>query len=145
MGRSRFYNIFNALPFKNNCYLFRANLTPLDYVFSIIADPDPGSGIGFFWIPDPKPMFKNKIIFNFVIFVTTKKVGPLIFFHPSLFLLFLDLGSEIRDQGYGMDKNQDPESGINIPDPQQCFFRVFWNNFSCFFLLRAAGRCFPVT
>jgi hypothetical protein len=34
-------------------------------------------------------------------------------FHPSLLLLFLDLGS-------GMGKNQDPGSGINIPDPQHC-------------------------
>ncbi len=35
------------------------------------------------------------------------------FFHPSLWLLFLDPGS-------GMGKNQDPGSGINIPDPQHC-------------------------
>jgi hypothetical protein len=42
----------------------------------------------------------------------------LIFFHLSLLLLFLDPGSEIRDPGSGMGKNQDPGSGINIPDPQ---------------------------
>ena len=36
-----------------------------------------------------------------------------IFFHPFLLLLFLDPGS-------GMGKNQDPGSGINIPDPQHC-------------------------
>ena len=49
-------------------------------------------------------------------------------FHPSLLLLFLDPGSEIRDPGSeirdpgsGMGKNQDPGSGINIPDPQHCF------------------------
>ncbi len=36
------------------------------------------------------------------------------FFHPSLLLLFLDPGS-------GMCKNQDPGSGINIPDPPHCF------------------------
>jgi hypothetical protein len=36
-------------------------------------------------------------------------------------LLFLDPGSEIRDPGSGMGKNQDPGSGINIPDPQHCF------------------------
>ncbi len=35
------------------------------------------------------------------------------FFHLSLLLLFLDPGS-------GMGKNQDPGSGINIPDPQHC-------------------------
>ncbi len=34
-------------------------------------------------------------------------------FHPSLLLLFWDPGS-------GMGKNQDPGSGINIPDPQHC-------------------------
>jgi hypothetical protein len=39
------------------------------------------------------------------------------FFHLSLLLLFLDPGSEIRDPGSGMGKNQDPGSGINIPDP----------------------------
>jgi hypothetical protein len=38
------------------------------------------------------------------------------FFHPSLLLLFLDLGSEIRDPGSGMGKNQDQRSGINIRD-----------------------------
>jgi hypothetical protein len=32
----------------------------------------------------------------------------------------LDPGSEIRDPGSGMGKNQDPGSGINIPDPQHC-------------------------
>jgi hypothetical protein len=31
-----------------------------------------------------------------------------------------DPGSEIRDPGSGMGKNQDPGSGINIPDPQHC-------------------------
>jgi hypothetical protein len=41
-------------------------------------------------------------------------------FHLSLLLLFLDPGSEIRDPGSGMGKNQDPGSGINIPDPQHC-------------------------
>jgi hypothetical protein len=45
--------------------------------------------------------FKNKIIFNFVTFVATKKGLTTNFFHPSLLLLFLDPGS-------GMGKNQDP-------------------------------------
>jgi hypothetical protein len=49
-------------------------------------------------------------MFIFVKFVATKK-GTTNFFHPSLLLLFLDPGS-------GMGKNQDPGSGINIPDPQ---------------------------
>ena len=35
------------------------------------------------------------------------------FYRPSLLLLFLDPGS-------GRGKNQDPGSGINIPDPQHC-------------------------
>ncbi len=52
--------------------------------------PDPGSGIGFFRIPDPKP-----------IFVGTIKSRKKKFSHPSLLSLFLDPGS-------GMDKNQDP-------------------------------------
>jgi hypothetical protein len=60
--------------------------------------------------------FKNKKIFNFVKFVaiikgmTTKIFSPLSF--DAVF------GSGIRDQGSGMGKNQDPGSGINIPDPQ---------------------------
>jgi hypothetical protein len=45
--------------------------------------------------------------------VATKKGMTKIFFHPSLFLLFLDPGS-------GMGKNQDLGSGINILDPQHC-------------------------
>jgi hypothetical protein len=36
--------------------------------------------------------FKNKIIFNFVKFVATKKGMTTIFFTPHLLLLFLDLG-----------------------------------------------------
>jgi hypothetical protein len=47
--------------------------------------------------------------------VATKKFTTNIF-HPSL--LFLDPGS-------GMDKNQDPGSGINIPDPQHCMILIF--------------------
>ncbi len=42
------------------------------------------------------------------------------FFSPLSFVAFLDPGSEIRDPGSGMGKNQDPGSGINIPDPQHC-------------------------
>ncbi len=40
------------------------------------------------------------------------------FFSPlSLVAVF---GSGIRDPRSGMGKNQDPGSGINIPDPQHC-------------------------
>ncbi len=47
--------------------------------------------------------FNNKIIFNFVIFVATKKVGQKLF-PPSLLLLLFDLWSGIRDPGSGMIK-----------------------------------------
>jgi hypothetical protein len=41
------------------------------------------------------------------------------FFSPLSFIAVF--GSGIRDPGSGMGKNQDPGSGINIPDPQHCF------------------------
>jgi hypothetical protein len=50
--------------------------------------------------------FKNKIIFNFVKFVATKKDMAKFIFHPSLLLRFLDPGSEIGDPEWV--KNQDP-------------------------------------
>jgi len=66
---------------------------------------DPGSGIGFFRIPDlgsriPNPycfchLFKKKIIFNLVIYVATKKVGQQICFAPFSFVAVF--GSGIRD------------------------------------------------
>jgi hypothetical protein len=55
--------------------------------------------------------FKTKLIISFVKFVATKKGMKTNFLHPSLLLLFCD-------PGFGMDKNQDPGCGINIPDPQ---------------------------
>jgi hypothetical protein len=58
--------------------------------------------------------FKNKILFNFVKFVATKKGMTKKNFHPSSLLRFLDPGS-------GMGKNQDTGSGINIPDPQHWY------------------------
>jgi hypothetical protein len=45
-----------------------------------------------------------------MIFVATKKAKKDNNFYTLSFLLFLDPG--------GMDKNQDPRSGIDIPDPQ---------------------------
>jgi hypothetical protein len=97
------------------------------------------------WIPDPNPVFflelsdkflgqkfynslktgptfflqhfKNKIIFDFVKFVATKKGLTTNLFSPLSFVAVF--GSGIRDLGSGMGKNQDPGSGINIPDPQQ--------------------------
>ncbi len=50
--------------------------------------------------------------------MATKKCLTKIFFSPlSILPVF---GSGIRDPGSGMGKNQDPGSGINIPDPQHC-------------------------
>jgi hypothetical protein len=60
--------------------------------------------------------FKNKIVFlNSVKFVATKKGMTTNFCSPLSFVAVF--GSGIRDPGSGMDKNQDPGSGINIPDP----------------------------
>jgi hypothetical protein len=47
------------------------------------------------------------------------------FFSPLSFVAVFGSGirdprSGIRDPGSGMGKNQDPGSGINIPDPQHC-------------------------
>jgi hypothetical protein len=68
--------------------------------------------------------FKNKIIFNFVKFVATKKatVRQQFFFTPLFCCCFWirDPGFGIWDPGFGMGKNQDPCSGINIRDPQHC-------------------------
>jgi hypothetical protein len=44
------------------------------------------------------------------------------FFSPLSFVAVF--GSGIRDPGSGMGKNQDPGSGINIPDPQHCTLRT---------------------
>jgi hypothetical protein len=54
-------------------------------------------------------LFKNKIIFKFIIFLATK-YGWTKTFSPSSFGAFV--GSESRDPDRG--------SGINIPDPQHC-------------------------
>jgi hypothetical protein len=43
----------------------------------------------------------------------------------------LDPGSEIRDPGSGMGKNQDPGSGINILDPQHCLQIMVLQWLSC--------------
>ncbi len=44
------------------------------------------------------------------------------FFSPLSFVTVF--GSGIRDPGSGMGKNQDPGSGINIPDPPHWFLSV---------------------
>ncbi len=122
---------------------------------------DPGSEIGFFRIPDlgsriPNPYFwelrdnflgkkfynslkigpniflqhfKNKKGQFCEIYDSKKKVWQQIFFHQCLSLLFLDPES-------GMGKNQDPVSGINIPDPPH------WKKLEIF-LAPMVGSCFP--
>jgi hypothetical protein len=59
---------------------------------------------------------KNKIIFSSVNFVAAKNGLTKKIFSPLSFVAVF--GSGIRDPGSGMGKNQDPGSGINIPDPQ---------------------------
>jgi hypothetical protein len=44
------------------------------------------------------------------------------FFSPLSFVA-------VRDPGSGMGKNQDPGSGINIPDPQHCLTAAFCLSF----------------
>jgi hypothetical protein len=58
-------------------------------------------------------MFENKKIFKVCDIFGHKKGRTTNFF---LLLILLPL----LDPGFGMEKNQDPGSGINIPDPQQC-------------------------
>ncbi len=57
-----------------------------------------------------------------MIFLATKNGNKN--FPPPLLVLSLDPGSGIRDPGSGMDKNQDPGSGRNIQDPQDCIQQV---------------------
>jgi hypothetical protein len=56
--------------------------------------------------------FKNEIILNFEKFVATKKDMTTNFFSPLSFVAVF---------GYGLGKNQDPGSGIKIPEPQHSF------------------------
>jgi hypothetical protein len=56
-------------------------------------------------------------MYNFVKFVARLKGMTSNFFLTISFAIF---GSEIRDPGSRMGKNQDQGSGINISDPQHC-------------------------
>jgi hypothetical protein len=50
-----------------------------------------------------------------------------------------DPGSRIRDPGSGMGKNQDPGSGINIPDPQHWFLikkKIHFGSAISFFVMK---------
>jgi hypothetical protein len=62
--------------------------------------------------------FKNKIILNLVKLVASKKHMTTNSVSPLSFVAVF--GSGIPDPGSRMGKNQDPGSGINIPDPQHC-------------------------
>ena len=73
-----------------------------------------------------------------------KNVQQKIVFHPSR-----NFGSGIRYSGSGMGKNQDPGSGINIPDPQHWLmvisnFSEIWFDINfCFLSARAERRPEP--
>jgi hypothetical protein len=58
-----------------------------------------------FWLKEILYLSKYKIIYSFMIFVAGQKSPP----PPRLLVV-----------GSGMDKNQYPVSGINIPDPPHC-------------------------
>jgi hypothetical protein len=83
-------------------------------------------------------LLKNKIIYNFMIFVATKKGRTKIFF-PVLFWCCC----WIRDPGSEMDKNQDPGSGIKIPDPQHCILHFYFLLFLilCLYLMLYLYQC----
>jgi hypothetical protein len=75
---------------------------------------------------------KNKIILNFEKFVTSKKSMITKFFHPSLLLLFLDPGSEIRDPGWVKIRIRDPDKHPGSATLTKCkaqlsFFPVMWS------------------
>ncbi len=57
-------------------------------------------------------LFRNKIIFNFVIFVASKKLERQIFSSSSFVAVVV---SGIRDPGSGMDKSKDPGSATLVP------------------------------
>ncbi len=103
--------------------------------------PDPGSQIHIFeslvtifWVKSSIILWKlaeifffsTKIICNFVKFVATWKVMTTNFFSPLSFVAVF---------GSGMGKNQDPGSGINIPDPQHWYTGYHWK---VFFLIYVA-------
>jgi hypothetical protein len=114
------------------------------YIRSSVADPDPGSGAslasgpesgkGFFRIPDPKHIFlRASDSFLDKKFYNSLKIGSNFFLqHFENKIFFCDIcGYKKRYNNNffsplsfvpvfesGMGKNQDPGSGINIPDPQ---------------------------
>ncbi len=117
-----------------------------------VADPDPGSGAfltpwsgirnRIFQILDPNPYiwelsdnFMGKKLYNslkidpnfFLQHFKTKIIINLWnFFSPFSFVAVL--GSGIRDPGCGTGKNQNPGSGISIPDPQRCMFKIIFQS-----------------
>ncbi len=137
--RSRLTSMYCSRVFLHSSYVRQKSLRqPLNFQFDfwnywkgLGHQMIPGSGIGFFRIPDPKAIFlelsdnflgkkfynslkigpnfflqhfNTKIIVNFVKFVATWKGMTKNFFHPSLLLLFWDPGWEkirIRDKHPG--------------------------------------------
>ncbi len=115
--------------------------------------PDPGSQthifeslVSFLWVKYTIVLCKlaqifffsssNKIIFSLVIFVATKKGRTANIYPLHHLLLLLDPGSEIRDLGFGIDKNQDPETSritaffmSKRPDPGRKIRTVSWKSF----------------
>jgi hypothetical protein len=104
-----------------------------------VADPDPGSGIGFFFdsgIRDGRKSASRSGMINpdHIFFELRNHFFG--FFGVKLLILWR--GSGIRD-GVSSDpgfwirdgKNSDPGSGINIPDPPHCI-----NAYHCTILLR---------
>jgi hypothetical protein len=75
-----------------------------------------------------------------VIFVATKKDMTTNFFHPSLLLLFV----WIRDPTSGMNKNQDPGTGINIPETATLHKIYYWLAPVVWSLWLGTGRVFSV-
>ncbi len=131
-NRERFLNLASANPQIIDCVsgdtLTFAFLQPY---YSIHISQPCGSGIRCLfdpgsWIPDPEPIFlralwqffgnlakkfsspfQNKMILNFFDISGYKKRYNK-FVHPSLLLLFLDPGSEIRDPGWTKNRIRDP-------------------------------------
>ncbi len=108
------------------------------HVVDSVADPDPGSvpfwpldpgsGMGFFRIPDPKTIFWRALtIFWVISSIILWKFAQIFLFSTSKHLIFFTslfcCRFWIRDPRSGMGKYQIPGSGINIPDPQHWLWK----------------------
>jgi hypothetical protein len=88
---------------------------------------DPGSGMVKIRIRNTACI--GKIIMFAVLRIRIRDPGLGAFWPLDLSFVAV-FGSGIRDPGSGMGKNQDPGSGINIPDPQHWMFASFSNQWS---------------